>query len=275
MGGEQHRVPFLVQAGDEVPQRLAQLYVHTGGGLVQHDDGRLVHQRLGDQHAALLCDALDLQRVGCDGVAAYSYQASVLHEFGKARFDDQDTAASVGRVLDVASAGLWSLAGVQGVLGLYDTTVPPLGWLADGPEVTSPPEIADSLRHLICERARRTFGCEVYEVRTRIVAANEGGPVLAPSGLRTFDVVPGLVALVEVPHVPYPRGALARAFMSELLRPGSLFSVWTTKTTWLRAVYLAEVDYGRYIGLARRRPGEAPFVRGQHDQPHRIPAVRA
>ena len=53
MGGEQHRVPFLVQAGDEVPQRLAQLYVHTGGGLVQHDDGRLVHQRLGDQHAAL------------------------------------------------------------------------------------------------------------------------------------------------------------------------------------------------------------------------------
>ena len=35
------------------PQTLAQLHVHPGGGLVQHDHRRLVHQRLRHQHAAL------------------------------------------------------------------------------------------------------------------------------------------------------------------------------------------------------------------------------
>jgi hypothetical protein len=46
-------VALPVQAGDELPQRLAQLHVDAGGGLVQHDDRRAVHQRLGDKHAAL------------------------------------------------------------------------------------------------------------------------------------------------------------------------------------------------------------------------------
>jgi hypothetical protein len=55
--------PSLVQAGDELPQSLAQLDVDAGGGLVQHDDLRLVHQRLRHQHAALHA-ARELAHVG-------------------------------------------------------------------------------------------------------------------------------------------------------------------------------------------------------------------
>ena len=53
VGGQQHRVPFLVEAGDEVPQGLTQFHVDPCGGLIQHDDGWAVHQGLGHQHAAL------------------------------------------------------------------------------------------------------------------------------------------------------------------------------------------------------------------------------
>jgi len=44
-------------------QRLAQLDVHTGGGLVEHDHRRLVHQRLRHQHATLHA-ARELAHVG-------------------------------------------------------------------------------------------------------------------------------------------------------------------------------------------------------------------
>jgi hypothetical protein len=61
--GQQHRVAFLVQARDELPQRLAQFHVDAGGGLVEHDHRRLVHQRLRHQHAALHA-ARELAHVG-------------------------------------------------------------------------------------------------------------------------------------------------------------------------------------------------------------------
>ena len=52
--GRQHDgVAVAVQAADELPQRLPQLDIDPGRRLVQHDDRRLVHQRLRDQHAAL------------------------------------------------------------------------------------------------------------------------------------------------------------------------------------------------------------------------------
>mmetsp|Transcript_29280 Transcript_29280/g.53020 ORF Transcript_29280/g.53020 Transcript_29280/m.53020 type:complete len:262 (-) Transcript_29280:10-795(-) len=63
MRGQQHRVALLVQAGDELPQGLAQLHVDAGGGLVQHDDGWAVHQGLGHQHAALHA-ARELAHIG-------------------------------------------------------------------------------------------------------------------------------------------------------------------------------------------------------------------
>ena len=44
---------FAVQARDELPQGLAQFHIHAGGGFVQHDDRRFVHQRLRDQHTPL------------------------------------------------------------------------------------------------------------------------------------------------------------------------------------------------------------------------------
>ena len=44
---------LLVEAGDELPERLAQLDVDAGGGLVEHDHRRPVHQRLRDQDAPL------------------------------------------------------------------------------------------------------------------------------------------------------------------------------------------------------------------------------
>ncbi|MNT03907.1 hypothetical protein D3C72_1384640 [compost metagenome] len=51
--GQDDRVTFLVQARDELPERLAQLHVHAGGRLIEHDHGRPVHQRLRHQHAPL------------------------------------------------------------------------------------------------------------------------------------------------------------------------------------------------------------------------------
>jgi hypothetical protein len=61
--GQQHRVALAVQARDELPQGLAQLHVHAGGGLVQHDHRRAVHQRLRHQHAPLHA-ARELAHVG-------------------------------------------------------------------------------------------------------------------------------------------------------------------------------------------------------------------
>jgi hypothetical protein len=55
--------PFLVEAGDEVPERLPQLDVDAGGRLVEDDDRRPVHQRLGDEDAALHA-ARELAHVG-------------------------------------------------------------------------------------------------------------------------------------------------------------------------------------------------------------------
>jgi hypothetical protein len=63
VGGQQHGAALLVELGDELPQRLAQLDVDTGGGLVEHDHRRLVHQRLRHQHAALHA-ARELAHVG-------------------------------------------------------------------------------------------------------------------------------------------------------------------------------------------------------------------
>ena len=50
---EDDRVAVAVQLADELPEALAQLDVHARGGLVEHDDRRLVDERLADQHAAL------------------------------------------------------------------------------------------------------------------------------------------------------------------------------------------------------------------------------
>ena len=44
---------FAIEAADEIPQSLAQFHIHTRCRLIQHDDGRLVYQRLRDQHASL------------------------------------------------------------------------------------------------------------------------------------------------------------------------------------------------------------------------------
>ena len=44
---------FAVEPGDEGPQGLAQFHIHAGGGLIQHDDGRLMHQSLRHQYPAL------------------------------------------------------------------------------------------------------------------------------------------------------------------------------------------------------------------------------
>ena len=44
---------FPVEAGNELPQGLAQFYIDTGRRLIEHDDGRLVHQRLRHQDPAL------------------------------------------------------------------------------------------------------------------------------------------------------------------------------------------------------------------------------
>src|SRR5688572_10949913 len=53
MRGQDNSMAVPDQAPDEVPQRLPQLDVHAGGRLVEHDDGRLVHERLPDEHAPL------------------------------------------------------------------------------------------------------------------------------------------------------------------------------------------------------------------------------
>jgi hypothetical protein len=47
------RVAVAIQLADEPPQALPKFDVHARRRLVQHDDGRLVHERLADQHAAL------------------------------------------------------------------------------------------------------------------------------------------------------------------------------------------------------------------------------
>ncbi len=56
-------MPGLVQLLHEAPQPLTQLHVHAGGRLVQDDHRRLVHQRLGHQHAPLHA-ARELAHVG-------------------------------------------------------------------------------------------------------------------------------------------------------------------------------------------------------------------
>ena len=53
MRREDDRVAVAVQLADERPQALPQLDVDAGGGLVEHDHRRLVHERLADQHAPL------------------------------------------------------------------------------------------------------------------------------------------------------------------------------------------------------------------------------
>ena len=59
-----------------MPQGLAQFHVDPGGGLVEHDDGRAMHQGLGHQHAALHA-ARELAHVGLGLVT----QAKVGQEF--------------------------------------------------------------------------------------------------------------------------------------------------------------------------------------------------
>ena len=83
---QQHRVPRLVQAGDELPQRLAQFDVDTGRGLVQHDHRRLVDQRLGHQHAPLH-SAGELSHVGTSFIG----QAQALQQFVDPGFVVLDT----------------------------------------------------------------------------------------------------------------------------------------------------------------------------------------
>jgi hypothetical protein len=51
--GQDDRMALAVQATDELPQALAQFDIDAGRRLVKHDDRRLVHQRLSDQHTAL------------------------------------------------------------------------------------------------------------------------------------------------------------------------------------------------------------------------------
>ena len=51
--GEDDRVAVAVELADEAPQALPQLDVDARRGLVEHDHGRLVHERLADQHAPL------------------------------------------------------------------------------------------------------------------------------------------------------------------------------------------------------------------------------
>ena len=53
MGGQQNCVALFVEFGDEMPQSLAQFNVDASGRFVEHDHGRLVHQRLRHQHAPL------------------------------------------------------------------------------------------------------------------------------------------------------------------------------------------------------------------------------
>ena len=53
MRGEQHRAALPVEFGNKLPERLPQFHVYAGGGFVQHDHRRLVHQRLRHQHTPL------------------------------------------------------------------------------------------------------------------------------------------------------------------------------------------------------------------------------
>ena len=47
MRGEHHGLAPLLDTGDGVPQPPPGHWVHAGAGLVQEDDGRVSHQRLG------------------------------------------------------------------------------------------------------------------------------------------------------------------------------------------------------------------------------------
>ncbi len=53
MSGKHDGVAVAVEPPHELPQPLAHLDVDARGRLVEHDHGRLVHQRLGDQHPPL------------------------------------------------------------------------------------------------------------------------------------------------------------------------------------------------------------------------------
>lgn len=53
VGGEQNRMPLVIEASNELPKTLAKLDVDPCGGLIQDDDCRTVDERLGHQDAAL------------------------------------------------------------------------------------------------------------------------------------------------------------------------------------------------------------------------------
>jgi len=53
MGGQQHSATLPVEFGNELPKCLAQLHIDAGGGFVQHNHRRLVHQGLRYQHTPL------------------------------------------------------------------------------------------------------------------------------------------------------------------------------------------------------------------------------
>ncbi len=53
MGGQDDGGALLAQPPHHLPHVVTQLHVHTGRGLVQEQDARLVGERLGDQHTPL------------------------------------------------------------------------------------------------------------------------------------------------------------------------------------------------------------------------------
>ncbi len=53
MGGEHHRRSLVGEALHVAPEVAAQLDVHAGGGLVEEEHRRPVHERLGDEQAPL------------------------------------------------------------------------------------------------------------------------------------------------------------------------------------------------------------------------------
>src|SRR6266511_490689 len=53
MGGEHDGRPAIAQRPDVAPERAAQLHVDAGGGLVEEQDARLVHERLADEEPPL------------------------------------------------------------------------------------------------------------------------------------------------------------------------------------------------------------------------------
>ena len=53
MGGQQNCAALPIELGNELPQGLTQLYIHTGSGFVQHNHRGFVHECLCHQHPAL------------------------------------------------------------------------------------------------------------------------------------------------------------------------------------------------------------------------------